>query len=170
MKILNKLLRQTQNFYHDQIETRLFPRQKWLYKVVPRHFADIDYLIEEVTFAALINYWENDDGESSTRTQYEYLDNPEEYFGSNNFNPEDIKAEQAKNKELYDEMAAAYQWAKTRHGERKRIDELTQSIYQSRQNGEKKSYERVNELEEEFQQLDTLHLTNIIKRRQSLWS
>ncbi len=49
------------NWWDDNISTRLWPRNKWLTDVVPRHWCDKDGLMEKMLFAMLIHFVEKEE-------------------------------------------------------------------------------------------------------------
>ena len=57
--------------WYEQVSSRIRPRNKWVNKVVPRTFSDKDFIYEEVIFAGLVDFSDNDNGESCLRYQWE---------------------------------------------------------------------------------------------------
>lgn len=90
--------------WYEQVSSRIRPRNKWVNKVVPRTFSDKDFIYEEVIFAGLVDFWENDNGESCLRYQWE---------GDHDSDEE----RRAVYKRVYDELLEAYVWAIARKGQ-----------------------------------------------------
>lgn len=123
----------------------LISQNQWARKSIPRHFADVDGVFEEVLFNGLISYWEDDNGEETLRYQFEYED---VHYEESPFTNEEIRE---KSREIYAHMLAAYEWAKIR----------------------KQEYESLGydyNQESELIAIDTRHLLNIITHRKYLWS
>lgn len=154
-----------ERFWYEHVQCRIFPKQKWLTKLVPRTFCDVDTLIEDIVFACLVNFWENDNGEPSFRFQYEMYDDPEEYVG---LTAEEAAKIRATNKALYDEVSEAYAWAKVREHIRKKTEEMLVAAYKTDKWSEVSKF--YNEEEAAFIENDTRYLTTIIKYRQYLWT
>jgi hypothetical protein len=139
--------------WYDIVVTRVNPRQKWLTLKIPKHFQDIDTLIETLTFACLINFWENDDGKTSLKYLYEMYDNTSDY--DHNVTTEDLSRE--RNKLIFDTMNDAYNWAKIRDIKYEEAHAIN-------------DYDLSFVLLEEYKKIDTTHLNNIITYRSYLWT
>lgn len=137
-------------FYYKHIICRLNPRQKWLTKIIPRTFSDIDYLMEETVFKCLINFWEHDDGEGVLRYQWECVDLKDEGF-------EHMIEQYNERKQVYLCMKEAYDHAKKR-------ENLTKHLYTI---NNPKTYIK---FKDHLKESDTRHLLNIIRYRKYLWS
>ena len=62
MKIFNSYF--WKDFYYNQISTRIWPRQRWLIKIIPRQFSDKVYLIEIILFKCLTEYVNSEIGKN----------------------------------------------------------------------------------------------------------
>jgi hypothetical protein len=89
-------------FWYEQISCRIWPRQKWLTKQIPKTWQDKDGLIEDLVFACLVNFWEAEDGEESLRLQY--------------IDPDNRLSDErrAKFRDIYQRLNKAYFWAVSR--------------------------------------------------------
>lgn len=126
---------------HREVREIFFPKNRWVNEVVPRHFADVDYIFEDVLFAGLVHFWEKDRGEETLRYQWEC--DPDEFMMSSDH--------QAHCREVYDIAKAAYDWAKVR---KQKHDDVRLDWKE----------------EQDLIAEDTKHLQNIIKYRKYLWS
>lgn len=61
-------------FWYEQISTRLFPRQKWLTKVVPRQYMDRPELLVEVMYAFVVNFVSPDGEDALNHCHWEPAD------------------------------------------------------------------------------------------------
>jgi hypothetical protein len=166
MKIL-KLRQKLANFWYEQISTRLFPRQRWLTKAIPRWYMDAPDIIDLALYQILINYWEND-GESMLRRTYESFTEDSEDLINAGWSKEDIQKEHDKNYECYCALREAYQWARERQGVRANIDRIL--IHYRKTSEVKKVYNWFNAIEEHCLKEDDRHLQNIVKYRSYLWT
>lgn len=124
--------------WYNQVVTRIFPRNRWFTNWVPRQFTDVDYLMEQAVFRSLIFFWENDGGEKSMRYQWD-----------RKLDEWDDLEVISRQKEVYELMLAAYNWAKVRDAK----------------------FDDANfEDEKKFKEEDTNHLLNIIAYRGYLWT
>ena len=125
--------------WYTQIQTRIVSKNEWALKSIPRTFSDVDYIFEEVLFNGLIFFWEEDGGESSLRYQWDReldeYDSPE-------------RIEQCK--EIYEQILAAYNWAKIRKSEYDKLMSYTK--------------------EQDLKSKDDEHLSVIVKYRSHLWT
>ena len=60
MKIFNTYF--WKDLYYNQISTRIWPRQRWLTKIIPREHKDKDSIIELILFKCLTEYVESEIG------------------------------------------------------------------------------------------------------------
>lgn len=114
---------------------------QWILDIIPNTLHDKDYFIEQVLFNALIDFWENEEGEESLRYQFER--EPDDWM-----TPQAIEAYELTrihNKKVYDELKEAYEWAKSRKEDTR--FEFDDDIFDS----------------------NTKHLNTIIKHRDRLW-
>ncbi|WEM34424.1 hypothetical protein [Xanthomonas phage X1] len=132
-----------------EIDTRINPRQKWLTKEIGRRFVDKDYIIETTIFESMIHFWEEDDGERSTRYQFEHYEGP---CGGKALKPEDQEAYVYLRK-LYADLDKCYRWAKTRKG-------FWADCYTN--------YKPENEKKLEAE--DTYYMNEIIRLRKHMWT
>ena len=58
MRILNKYF--WKDLWYDQISSRIWPRQKWLYKCLPRRWTDKDSIIQLVLFECIVHFVEKE--------------------------------------------------------------------------------------------------------------
>jgi len=153
-------------FYYNQISSRIWPRQKWLTKTIPRTWADKVTLIPDLLYTCIIHYVD-DDGEDC--------------FGTIIIDREPYKTE----------LLECYNWAKTGRKEFeekvnqalpktdswesffKEPDENGYRIMFSCEDRTGKTHEELygehNRLEKEFYQLDEKYMTWIVKNVRTLW-
>lgn len=137
------------NFYY-----RFNPQQKWLTAKIPLTFCDKDWLFETTLFEGLIHFWEEDNGEESTRFQYEICD-PTSGMYDQDYGSEAQKKERYElYRRIYFCMDRAYRWAKVR-------DQVWEDLYSSPWS---------KDAEENLNMQDTLFLTDIIHYRKYLWT
>lgn len=166
MKV-GRLLYIIKDTWYKQVQCRIKPKQKFLTDIIPRYFTDIDYLIEELTFACLINFWEKDCGEASMRNQYTMFDD-ESCFIEDGWPIEKINLYKIKNKQTYDELLEAYNWAKSRT---KYTDDITDKLYTSYGTSEWNTVCNWYHIEEaKCIEKDTEMLHIIVKYRKLLWT
>lgn len=79
---------------------------QWFLDICPDQWHDKDFFIENTLFAALIHYWESEDGEKELRSQFE-IDYDEDTFASK----EDWENRINTRKQAYDALKAAYEFA-----------------------------------------------------------
>lgn len=130
------------SFWYFQISTRLFPCHNSIRKAVPRYWTDSDYLIEEVCFQVLIDFWEpqGENGEAHLRFQ----------FASKQSTGSLLKRNRENYKRSYIALKSAYEWAKIRKAKHENAV----------------SFEEMTSL----RNLDTKHLLSIIRYRGVLWT
>lgn len=151
--------------WHDQITCRLFPRQRWLTKQIPRTWCDKTGLIPLVLYSAVIHLVEAEGEDCFTVTDW----------------PGSGLAEQEK------QLREVYAWAKVgRAAFQARIeaahpplsslgdDSTSLADWLANINREDPArdaaYKEVWRLEAEMEAIDTKHLTTIISLRQCLWT
>jgi hypothetical protein len=179
----------TNRFFWNDIEWKIrnffFPQTKWLRKLIGRGYCEPFWIIENVLFATLVNFVEEEDGlnailnyaiaEDSLKNDYitqEYID-----F----------------RKPIRQQVEAAYNYIKI---VRPRMEIEMESLYPKSNKSFKdcfapiegstdrrmlsceeqygmsyqEAYGPVNDLEEEIKALDTFYLKIIIDNREALWS
>ncbi len=137
-----------EEFYHD-IKFWLFPRRADLKAAIPNGWADLSTIYENVLFAGIIDFVENEKGLERVL----WVDNQP---GTKNV------AAKRKIKEIY-------QWAKTG---RKELEEEISKSYPplNHKMPYKEAYGELNRLEKKLEAQDTRYLTWIITNRQLLWT
>lgn len=134
-----------QRFWYEQVSSRIWPRQAWLTRQVPRTYAESDQLIEDLLYAILIGFVETEKGLDGAWT--------------------DRGVQKA-------QLREAYEWAKTgRAAFRVRIRAAYPTLdLDAWLNGACYDCREAFQLEEEFAAIDTRHLTTIVALRQHLWT
>jgi hypothetical protein len=136
-----------------KIKCFFIPKNKWATRVIPREWRDKDYIFEEVLFAGIVDFVEN-----------------EKCFEVNSWT---LTLKMRRNKEKIEEI---YKWAKTGREEiREKIKKAYPKISLDEQlqvNKKKFSelYGEVNRLEELMEETNTKHLKWIVENRNILWS
>lgn len=128
------------SLWYKSVVCLFFPKNKWARAAIPRTFRDVDGIYEDVLFNGLVFFWEEDDGEQSMRRQWDRK--LDEY---------DSQERIEESRLVYETLKKAYDWAKVRQ-------EKYESAYCD------------FEKEEEYAEIDTVHLSNIIKYRQYMWT
>ncbi len=147
-------------WWHAQVTTRLFPRQRWLTRQISRDWEDKTTFIPTVLFAAIVHFVEEED-----------------CFGVTDWPGSGLAAEEA-------QLKAVYAWAKTgRAAHQARIEAahpplppLDTSLEDwladlNQPNPERTAaYKEVWRLEAEMTELDRQHMTTIVSLVPHLWT
>jgi hypothetical protein len=152
------------NFWYEQIDSRFFPRQKWLIKKIPRTFCDKDILWEICILEGIKHYVEKDYGLGYDIGDYEFSQNDPEF-------PEHQKKFDKEVKENYDlikielprlELLLEKKWDKIPHYD---LDDI---------NNPKKTYEErygeVDRIEKEIDDIKTRIMVWAISKRNCIWT
>ncbi len=148
------------HWWHAQVTTRLFPRQRWLTKQIPRDWTDKTNLVPDLLFAVVVHFVEEED-----------------CFGVTDWPGSGLAAEEA-------QLKAVYAWAKTgRAAHQARIEAahpplppLDTSLEDwladfNQPNPERTAaYKEVWRLEAEMTELDRQHMTTIVSLVPHLWT
>lgn len=146
------------DLYYSQISTRIWPRNKWAIKVIPRQWNDLDTIFVNVLYAGIINYV---DGEKC----FEVID------WSDTKDRKDAK-----------QIKEIYQWAKI--GRNKKLEELENAYPEISKNLDllqdwinsdkcgtyKQKYGKVIKIEKFIKDRDDKYLSWIILNREILWT
>ena len=134
-------------------------QNKWMRDLIPAEFCDVDYLIEETMFEALIFFWEQDNGKESL----EHNSLPWDESGPFGWNPE--------RKVCYDAMLDAYTWAITRSVSEPKPPSVGRDWVRGIKTQEYSDAAAVYRVEQEKWDAEKdKHLFNILKYRKYLWS
>lgn len=147
------------DLYYNQISTRIWPRNKWIYKVIPRQWNDKCNLIPNILFECIIHFVE---------------ENGEDCFNTIDWDTHEDNKKRAKMiKKIYDwikferpakqkELDAAYPSID--------LDELYKGLGIHPGKNYDELYKDVNRIEKEIDDKDTECLTWIVTNRQILWT
>ncbi len=148
-----------QHNWHNQVVTRLWPRQRWLTRQVSRQWTDKPELLSQLLYALVIHFVEEEDCFNVTAWAASGLVEEEK------------------------QLRSVYAWAKTgRAAFQKRIDDAHPPFDMSKTLADfvteinrhdpvrDAAYKEVQRLEEEFERIDGEHLMAIIKIRATLWT
>ena len=147
------LTRNLGEFWYKQVSCRIFPRQRWLTKQIPRTWVDNDHLLETVLYASIIHFVD---------------ESGEDCFGQTV-----IEGDFAK------QLREVYDWAKTgRPAAAKEIEdampEFSAYVFTNKgiemTDSGRLAYDKVTELERRFEENDDKCLEWIVKWRKSLWT
>jgi hypothetical protein len=164
---LRRVRQKLSNFWYEEISTRLFPRQQWLVKRIPRQYCEIQDILEIVSFESIIYYWEND-GEDRLRAGYETFQVNSEDLLNAGWTVEAIQERHDKNYALYTAIRDAYLWARERKVLREDIHDLIRKHYNTKEF--QKIYNWFEAVEKYCIEQDTKHLQVIVQYRAELWS
>lgn len=146
------------DLWYQQISSRLWPRQKWITKKIPRTWVDKDTLLEIVVLESLKHYCA-EDGEDVFHVLAQ--DSPEwqaEFMRQVKYHYELATQKLvALQKELDAEWASIphFNWKDLNSGDRKSYDEI---------------YGKVDRLEKEIYDLQTEIMVWVVKNRNGLWT
>lgn len=145
------------DLWYQQISSRIWPRQKWLTKKIPRTWVDKDTLLEIVVLESLKHYVD-EDGEdcfhiinTEAESQKEFYQEVRKYY--------DLIT--VKLVALQQELDAA--WDAVPHRSLKDINKSQPGDYE-------RIYGNVNRLEKELTDLKTEIMVWIVKNREGLWT
>ena len=155
------------DLWHNQVSSRINPRQKWLTDKIPRTWRDADYIIETCVFESLIFFWEEDSGGETLRWAFECPYGAE--YGVSATRSVEMKNER---KVVYDRLLAAYNWAK--YG-RKQMEQdynnaLTKYFGENWTRGDNKGLSVAGKIEREMTEKNTFYLKEIVELRDHMWS
>lgn len=151
------------HFYYNQISSRIWPRQRWLTRQIPRTWQDKTTLIPHVLYAMVIHFVDEDG---------------EDCFNSTDYVNSGLADFETKLREVY-------AWAKTGRAEfQKRVDDALPSAsieWKELGNGllemvdtsgltYEEKYGEHNRLEAEFRAKDTEYLVWIVSQRDQFWA
>lgn len=141
------------NLWYEQISSRIWPRQRWLTKKIPRTWADKDTLIEITLIECLRNYVEGEKGLdyfAETKEKSPFLMGLSDHYYLVNFKLPDLEAELER------------AWEKVPHFDFSDIN--NQKIdYQT-------TYGEVDRLEKEIDLLKTKICLWVVNWRGSMWT
>lgn len=183
----------TNRFFWNDIEWKIrnffFPQTKWLRKLIGRGYCEPQWLIQNVLFATLVNFVEEEDGlnailnytiaEESLKNDYisqEYIDFREPIRKQIESVYNYIKNTRPQLEIKKDSLYPKYRSDKTKLSDWLIPIEDGQKGYRMTSCEERygmsyeEAYGPVNDLEEEIKALDTFYLKVIIDNREALWS
>lgn len=147
----------------------LFPRQRWLTKVIPNHWCDKPELISDVLFAILIDFVEGEGGLENLAFQVNVVkdeDNALEYGLDGAMDRINTYTK------AYKDLQEAYQWAKNKDklyndiwSEGVGLEDLTNPSPASN-----KKFESIRQKEEAYKNSESKHLLSILRHREFMWT
>jgi len=162
MHIFNKYF--WKNLYYSQISSRIWPRQRWLTKIIPREYRDKDTLIELVLFKCLSDYVEVEIGKNE-------LFNPDRWSDWDFVSKEQLQFEKELKKYyllLTVELPrlnhiANIEWNKIPHFNLKDLNNRKDGDYE-------RIYGAVDKAEEDIMILKDLICLWVVNNRKSMWT
>lgn len=136
-----------------KIKVIFFPRNRWVMSGIPREWRDLDFIFEEVLFAGIIHYIEEEDALNSVVFTKKESDKLMEIYNWAKYGRKELEN---KISDSYPPFGTDYIFGKIAQNEtRKRYDEL---------------YGEVNRLEKLLIDTNSKHLIWLIKNRGRLWT
>lgn len=135
---------------HQRVKDFLWPKNKWLTKIIPNHWIDKDGLLEEIIAASLIHFVEEEDG----LNKCDWTASKEHWAA-------------------YNKLTEAYHWFKWRKRAKENnwlamIPET--DLLKELSKDEKEIFRIAHDTELTKQALDNFHILNVIKYRNHLWT
>ena len=145
------------DIWYEQISSRIWPRQKWLLKKIPRTWVDKDSLLEIVVLECL-KYYVDKDGEDCFNNINTEADGQKEFYQEVRKYYDLITVKLVA---LQQELDAA--WDAVPHRSLSDINKSQPGDYD-------RIYGEVNRLEKEISDLKTEIMVWVVKNREGLWT
>jgi len=145
-----------ERFWHGQVTTRIWPRQAWLTKALPREWCDLVELIPTMLYASIINYVEGEDCFNTIVIEGAEAQMIKTIY---NWAKWDRAAFQQKIMDAYPESRP-----------RKKGESISDWLNHDDRLSYEEMYGEVNRLEAEFEKWDTEYLRWIVTNRATLWT
>lgn len=150
----------------EQLSERMFPRQRWLTKRIPRRWMDKTELIPEVLFATLIHFVEQEDGLQVMAYQVTAEINSQ-CSGDETPDLHRLDTYRTANREL----TVAYRWAIERSARLQEIDDTLVELMENQYiKNRRQLHENIQAAEEQWKRADLDALSLIVKHHRLMFT